>query len=115
VPNIIEDSVLTLHSDLYKYKPSQKEEVLLAVMDAHLNKMNEKEQVLPDLRKKWVESAADILTGAPPHVPPFHEVNHKIPLIDKTKQYNYHLLGGVGHCCAWHVRVSSGLISSYVK
>jgi hypothetical protein len=24
-------------------------------------------------------------------------------------------LGGVGHCCAWHVRVSSGLIGSYLK
>jgi hypothetical protein len=91
VPNIIEDSVLTLHSDLYKYKPSQKEEVLLTVMDAHFNKMNEKEQVLPDLHKKWVELAADILTGALPHLPPFCEVNHKIPLIDETKRYNYHL------------------------
>jgi hypothetical protein len=25
------------------------------------------------------------------------------------------LLGGVGHCCAWHVRVPSGLIGYYVK
>jgi hypothetical protein len=26
-----------------------------------------------------------------------------------------HSLGGVGHCCAWHVRVPSGLIGYYVK
>ena len=25
------------------------------------------------------------------------------------------LLGGVGHCCAWHVQVQPGLIISYVK
>ena len=25
------------------------------------------------------------------------------------------LLGGVGHCCAWHVRVPRGYIGFYVK
>jgi len=91
-PEIEERSVPTLHSDLFKYKgPSQKEEVLLAVMDANLNELNEDEEELPDLRKKWVESAADILTRAPPHLPPLREVNHKIPLIDENKRYNYHL------------------------
>src|ERR1700683_5466586 len=68
-PNIKESSAPTLHSDIYKYKgPSQKEEVMLAVMDAHLNELHEDEEVLPDLRKKWVESAVDILTGAPPQL-----------------------------------------------
>jgi hypothetical protein len=91
-PDIHECNVLTLHSDLYKYKgPSQQEEVLLAVIDANLNKLNEGEEELPDLRKKWVESATDILTGAPWHLTPLCEVNHKIPLIDKSKQYNYYL------------------------
>src|ERR1700733_13749238 len=52
---------------------------------------NKEEQELPDLRAKWVESASDILTGAPPRLPPFREVNHKIPLIDENKRYNYHL------------------------
>src|ERR1700683_4172195 len=92
VPKIEECSVLTLHSDSFKYKgPSQKEEVLLAVMDANLSKLKEGEEQLPDLRTKWVESAVDILTGAPPHLPPFREVNHKIPLIDEHGWYNYHL------------------------
>ena len=81
----------TLHSDVYKYKgPSTREEVLLAVMDANLNELKGEEDRLPDLRKKWVESAADILTGAPPHLPPLREVNHKISLIDENKWYNYH-------------------------
>ena len=91
-PEIEECSVLTLHSDSFKYKgPSQKEEVLLTVMNTNLNELKEGEEQLPDLHKKWVESAADILTGAPPHLPPFREVNHKIPLIDEQKRYNYHL------------------------
>src|ERR1700677_538519 len=91
-PEIEECSIPTLHSDSFKYKgPSQKEEVLLAVMDVNLNELKEGEEQLPDLHNKWVESAADILTGAPPHLPPFREVNHKIPLIDEQKWYNYHL------------------------
>ena len=64
---------------------------MLAIMDAHLNEMKKEEQVLPDLWKAWLDSAADILTGALNHLPPCREVNHKIPLIDENKQYNYHL------------------------
>ena len=39
------------------------------------------------------------------------------PLITLTDTsiWAYQRLGGVGHCCAWHVRVSSGLISSYLN
>ena len=70
-PDIRESSVLMLHSDLFKYKgPSQKEEVLLAIMDANLNELKEEEDALPDLRKKWMEDAADILGGAPERLPP---------------------------------------------
>ena len=87
-----ERSVLTLHSDNYKYKgPSLKEEVLLAAMDANINELKKGDEDLPELRKKWVEAAADILTGAPAHLPPLQEVNHKIPIIDENKRYNYHL------------------------
>jgi hypothetical protein len=70
-PDMRESSVPTLHSDTQKYTgPSRKEEVMLAIMDAHLNELKEEEEVLPDLRKAWLESAADILTGAPTHLPP---------------------------------------------
>jgi len=91
-PDMRESSVPTLRSDTQKYTgPSRKEEVMLAIMDAHLNELKEEEEVLPDLRKAWLESAADILTGAPTHLPPLREVNHKIPIIDESKRYNYHL------------------------
>jgi hypothetical protein len=91
-PDIHECNVPTLHSNLYKYKgPSQQEEVLLAIMDANLNELSKGKEELPDLQKKWAESAADILTGAPPHLPPLREVNHKIPLINGSKQYYYYL------------------------
>jgi RNase H-like domain found in reverse transcriptase/Reverse transcriptase (RNA-dependent DNA polymerase)/Integrase zinc binding domain len=92
VPDIGDVSNPSLHSENFKFRGmSQQQEVLLAVMDAQLNELKEEEQVLPDLRAKWVESASDILTGAPPNLPPLREVNHKIPLIDESKQYNYHL------------------------
>ena len=31
------------------------------------------------------------MTGVPDKLPPFREINHKIPLIDEKKQYHYHL------------------------
>src|ERR1700742_2549188 len=92
IPEIRDTLNPTLHSDNYKFRGmTQQQEVLLAAMDAQLNELNKEEQELPDLRAKWVESASDILTGAPPRLPPFREVNHKIPLIDENKRYNYHL------------------------
>jgi len=90
-PDIKENSIPTLHSDMFKYRPSQKEEVLLAIMDANLNELKEEEEVLPDLRKQWMKNAADILGGAPDRLPPLREVNHKIPLMDENMRYNYHL------------------------
>ena len=91
-PKMTERSVPTLHSDNYKYKgPSPKEEVLLATMDANINELKKGDKDLPELHKKWVEAAADIPTGAPSHLPPLQEVNHKIPIIDENKRYNYHL------------------------
>ena len=74
-----ECSVPTLHSNKYKYKgPSLKEEVLLAAMDANINALKKGDEDLPELHKKWVEAAADTLMGAPPHLPPLWEINHKI-------------------------------------
>jgi hypothetical protein len=46
---------------------------------------------LADLRAGWLEKASDILTGVPERLLPFREINHKIPLIDENKKYNYHL------------------------
>src|ERR1700720_3111014 len=85
------DSVPRLHSVHSQYiLLSQKEEVVLAVMDANLNALTKDEEQLPDLRKSWVELAKDILSGAPNHLPPLREMNHKIPIINEEKQYNYY-------------------------
>jgi hypothetical protein len=85
-----EYSVPTLHSGIYKFKGfSPKEEVLLAAMDANLNELKLEDKCLPELHKSWVEAAANILTGALPHLPPLWEVNHKIPIIDENKWYSY--------------------------
>ena len=51
----------------------------------------EKEALFVKLRADWEIKATDIITGAPAKLPPFQEVNHKIPLIDEEKVYNYHL------------------------
>ena len=51
----------------------------------------EEEKLLAKLRAGWEEKAADIMKGAPNKLPPFREINHKIPLIDENKWYNYHL------------------------
>ena len=84
--------IATLHAVPSQYIPlSQKEEVLLAPMDANLNALTKDEEQLPDLSKNWVESAKDILSGAPSHLPPLREMNHKIPIINEEKQYNYYL------------------------
>jgi hypothetical protein len=40
---------------------------------------------------RWFVEYADILNGVPLVLPPLREINHRIPLIDKNKQYNYHL------------------------
>src|ERR1700720_2998201 len=86
------ESVPTLHSVHSQFIPlSQKKEVLLAAMDANLNALAKDEEQLPDLRKNWVELAKDILSGAPNHLPPLREANHKIPIIDEKKQYSYYL------------------------
>jgi hypothetical protein len=52
----------------------------------------DEEEILTKLQAQWEEKAADVLTGAPPKLPPFREINHRIPLIDENKVYHYHLL-----------------------
>ena len=91
-PEMKERYVPSIHSNTNKHsKSTGKEEILLATMDTRLDKTPDDMDQIPDLRKKWVESAMDILTGAPPRLPPFREVNHKIPLKDENKRYCYHL------------------------
>jgi hypothetical protein len=43
------------------------------------------------LREQWFERCSDLLGPIPLELPPFREVNHRIPLIDENLRYNYHL------------------------
>ena len=48
----------------------------------------------PDIdthRERWFTKYKDILNGAPPEPPPLRDINHRIPLIDESKRYYYHL------------------------
>lgn len=92
MPDITEKLGPTIHSEETKPKGlDDKQEVFLAIMEANLEELKDEEEELPKLRAAWLESASDILTGAPPKLPPFREINHTIPLIDENKKYNYHL------------------------
>ena len=42
-------------------------------------------------RERWFTKYKDILNGAPPEPPPLRDINHRIPLIDESKRYYYHL------------------------
>jgi hypothetical protein len=42
-------------------------------------------------RQAWYNKYLELFRGAPPELPPMREINHRIPLIDEDKQYNYHL------------------------
>src|SRR5260221_14692534 len=44
--------------------------------------------------KHWYMKYADIVNRVPSELPPLWEINHRIPLIDNSKRYYYHLL----HC-----------------
>ena len=45
------------------------------------------EEDIPRLREQWFQKYSDILSGAPPELPPLREVNHRIPLTDEGKRY----------------------------
>ena len=46
---------------------------------------------IPQLREEIAESYSDLLGPLPLKLPPFHEVSHEIPLIDKSKQLKHRL------------------------
>ena len=46
---------------------------------------------IPNLREQWFEKYAGLLGPIPLELPPFREVNHRLPLIDDTHRYTYHL------------------------
>ena len=52
-------------------------------------KAGSEEEHLQELRDKWFQAYEDMLRPPPPELPPWREVNHRIPLIDEHKQYHY--------------------------
>lgn len=46
---------------------------------------------VPRLREAWITECQDIMNGTPSKLPPLREINHRIPLIEPDKVYNYHL------------------------
>ncbi|KAJ8482182.1 hypothetical protein ONZ51_g5522 [Trametes cubensis] len=53
--------------------------------------IDEKEEELIKLREKWYAKTEDIMRPPPDELPPYREINHRIPLIDEQKKYRYHL------------------------
>ena len=46
---------------------------------------------IPQLREEITEKYSDLFGPLPLKLPPFHEVSHKIPLIDESKQLKHRL------------------------
>ena len=46
---------------------------------------------IPRLREQWFEKTSDLTGPIPLELPPFREVNHRIPLMDENIWYNYHM------------------------
>jgi hypothetical protein len=56
-----------------------------------MTNINEK---IPDVAahcERWFAEYMDILGGVLLELPPLWEINHRIPLIDVSKRYYYHL------------------------
>ncbi|KAL1936849.1 hypothetical protein VTO73DRAFT_6918 [Trametes versicolor] len=71
-------------SDAWEYEEIRRSHVGFVIND-------DEEKELVKLREKWYKSTEDIMRPAPEELPPFREVNHRIPLIDEKKIYRYHL------------------------
>jgi hypothetical protein len=46
---------------------------------------------IPRLREEWMGKIDDLVSGIPLELPPLHEVNHEINLVDPAKRISYRL------------------------
>jgi hypothetical protein len=53
---------------------------------------------IPRLRKEWMDKINDLVSGIPLELPPLHEVNHEINLVDPAKHIRYRLPKCPEHC-----------------
>ena len=76
----------------------------MAVVNNHSAKVSQmgslSQEDVPRLCKEWMKSCKDIMQGALDELPPLHEVNHHIPLIDEKKRYKYH----PPRCLLWIIK-----------
>ncbi|OJT11762.1 hypothetical protein TRAPUB_11688 [Trametes pubescens] len=83
-PNGVNELLDRIARDQWEYEEIRQSHVGFVIND-------DKEKEIAKLREKWYKSTEDIMHPAPEELPPFREVNHRIPFIDKKKIYQYHL------------------------
>ncbi|KAL1944124.1 hypothetical protein VTO73DRAFT_3309 [Trametes versicolor] len=66
------------------------EEVLHYLREIPDKEVMKPPEVIPALREKWFAVCADLIGDIPLELPPMREINHRIPIIDEGKRYNYH-------------------------
>lgn len=102
MPDVSERDIVSLHSssgvkrDKYgNADPYGLNEELYEEVRQYLHDMPEREvlkppEVIPHLREQWFKRVEDLVGPIPLELPPMREINHRIPLIDEHKRYNYH-------------------------
>ena len=85
-----DDSEIHLHVLQKRFEPR------VQLQQLHVNKGKIKATCLIEddiswLHQQWQQEYADIINGMKAELMPWQEVSYEINLIDKNKQYNYHL------------------------
>lgn len=102
MPELADRDPVSLHSsqgvprdrfgqeDRYGVNDAIFEEVLHYLRDLPEKEVLKPPEVIPALREKWFAACADLIGDIPLELPPMREINHRIPIIDESKRYNYH-------------------------
>ncbi|KAF8210624.1 hypothetical protein K438DRAFT_1459130, partial [Mycena galopus ATCC 62051] len=90
------NTIKTVQTPLTAEMKQKVTEVFQAAVEQQLEEIKEgkvvyTEKDIPQLIKRWMDLSVDIMSGVPEQMPPMRAVNHRIPLIDDKKMYNYHL------------------------
>ncbi|KAL1940906.1 hypothetical protein VTO73DRAFT_7542 [Trametes versicolor] len=102
MPEIGERDPVSLHSsrgvprdkygteDRYGMNDILYEEVVNYLRDMPEREYIKPPEVIPFLREQWFKRVDDLVGPIPLELPPMREINHRIPLIDEERRYNYH-------------------------
>ncbi|KAJ7113960.1 hypothetical protein C8R44DRAFT_530178, partial [Mycena epipterygia] len=88
--------LLDFKNDRIKVNTKNLAEIFMTAAEQHADELKDGdkplfEEDIPRLRKHWMEISKDIMSGVPEKMPSLREINHRIPLVDEKKMYNYHL------------------------